>query len=74
VGNRPAGIAFRTDRHQQPPPESTRRPGSERIAHGYAVALCAPSVLITEEWDIVLNPAHPDFYKVRISKPQAFRF
>ena len=24
--------------------------------------------------DIVLNPAHPDFSKLRISKPQAFRF
>ncbi|MGD0807551.1 MAG: RES domain-containing protein [Anaerolineales bacterium] len=50
------------------------RLGSEWIAHGAAVALRVPSVLIPEEWDIFLNPARSDFSKVCISKPQAFRF
>ncbi len=59
---------------QQPPPESTRKLGTEWITHGAAVALRVPSVLIPDEWDVILNPAHPDFSKVRIAKPQAFRF
>ena len=59
---------------QQPPPDSTRRLGSDWIAHGAAVALRVPSALIPEEWNLVLNPAHPDFSKLRIGKPQVFRF
>ena len=58
---------------QQPPPESTRRLGSEWIARGSALALRVPSVLIPEDWNILINPAHPAFSKISISKPQTFR-
>jgi RES domain-containing protein len=59
---------------QQPPPESTRRFGSEWIARGTAVGLRLPSIMVPEEWNILLNPAHPEFAKLRIPKPQRFRF
>jgi RES domain-containing protein len=59
---------------QQPPPESTRRLGSEWIARGEAVALRLPSVLIPEDWSLLVNPAHSDFPNFVISKPQIFRF
>jgi RES domain-containing protein len=59
---------------QQPPPESTRRLGSEWVARGSAVALRLPSVLIPEDWTFLLNPAHPDFHRLKIAKPQIFRF
>jgi RES domain-containing protein len=59
---------------QQPPPESTRSLGSDWITRGSAVALRLPSVLIPEDWSYLLNPAHPDFSRVKISKPQIFRF
>ncbi|MGB7539027.1 MAG: RES family NAD+ phosphorylase [Anaerolineales bacterium] len=59
---------------QQPAPESTRRLGSEWIARGTAVGLRIPSVLISEEWNLLLNPAHPDFRRIKISKPQILRF
>ncbi len=59
---------------EQPPPESTRRLGSDWIARGPAVALRVPSVVVPEEINLLVNPAHPDFRKLRIAKPQAFRF
>jgi RES domain-containing protein len=59
---------------EQPPPESTRRLGSEWIARGAAVALRVPSVVVPEENDLLVNPVHPDFRKVRIAKAQFFRF
>lgn len=59
---------------QQPPPESTRRLGSEWIVRGTAVALRMPSVFIPEDWSFLVNPAHPDFPRIKISKPQIFRF
>jgi RES domain-containing protein len=59
---------------QQPPPESTRRIGAEWIAGGTAAALRVPSALIPEEWNLLVNPAHADFAKIRVPKPQPFRF
>jgi RES domain-containing protein len=59
---------------QQPAPDSTRRLGSEWVARGAAVALRLPSVLVPEEYNLLLNPSHPDFAKLRISKPQVFTF
>jgi RES domain-containing protein len=59
---------------QQPPPESTRRIGSDWLDGGTAVALRIPSALIPEDWSILINPAHPAFGMIRISKPQIFHF
>jgi RES domain-containing protein len=59
---------------QQPPPESTRRLGSDWIARGSAAALRLPSVLINDEWTVLLNPAHADFSKIKISRPEPFHF
>ncbi|MBN1438617.1 MAG: RES family NAD+ phosphorylase [Anaerolineales bacterium] len=59
---------------QQPPPESTRRIGSAWIEGGTAAVLRVPSVLIPEDWTLLLNPAHPVFSKIHIPKPQVFRF
>jgi RES domain-containing protein len=78
----PAGMAVETlpagqlpsNWRQQPPPESTRRLGSEWIARGSAVALRLPSVLINDEWTVLLNPAHGDFSKIIISRPEPFHF
>ena len=59
---------------RQPAPESTRRFGSEWIARGTAVGMRLPSVLISGEWNILLNPTHAGFSKIRIPKPQRFRY
>lgn len=36
--------------------------------------LAVPSVLIPEETNYLLNPAHPDFKKVKIGEPEVFTF
>jgi len=41
---------------------------------GSSLALEVPSVLATDEKNILLNPSHPDFSKVTIGAPVAFFF
>ncbi len=36
-------------------------------------ALAVPSVVTPGEWNYLLNPAHPDFQKILVGAPQAFR-
>jgi len=48
--------------------------GSDWIATATSLALEVPSVVIEGEWNILLNPAHPDFAKVTLSPPQPFHF
>jgi len=45
--------------------ESLRRFGDEWIRAGHGAALLVPSAAIRGEWNILLNPAHPDFSKIR---------
>ncbi len=48
--------------------------GDRWIRGGKAVALQVPSAAIRREWNVLLNPEHPDFRKLRIEKPKAFEF
>ena len=54
--------------------QSLRRFGDEWIRAGRSVALLVPSAAIRGEWNILLNPAHPDFPKIKFQKPQPFEF
>lgn len=54
--------------------ESLRRLGDEWVRAGKTVALLVPSAAIREEWNVLLNPAHPDFSKVKFQKPEPFEF
>ena len=54
--------------------ESLRRFGDEWIRAGHGTALLVPSAAIRGEWNIRLNPAHPDFSKIRFQDPQPFEF
>jgi RES domain-containing protein len=58
----------------EPPPESLKRIGSAWIAAGSGVLLRVPSVLIPSEMNYLANPAHADFQRLRISKPDPFSF
>jgi RES domain-containing protein len=58
----------------EPAPESIKRIGSEWIAAGTGALLQVPSVLIPAEANYLANPAHPDFAKLRIGKPEPFPF
>lgn len=54
--------------------ESLRHFGDEWIRAGQTVALLVPSAAIRGEWNVLLNPAHPDFQKVKFGEPVPFHF
>ena len=57
-----------------PPPDSTRRLGDAWVREARSAVLAVPSIIIPDETNYTLNPAHPDFKKVRIGKPVSFAF
>ena len=50
----------------------TQRLGDEWLAAGRSLALAVPSVVVPEERNYVLNPAHPAFTKLTIGTPTPF--
>jgi RES domain-containing protein len=54
--------------------ESLRRFGDEWIRAAREVALLVPSAAIRGEWNILLNPPHADFPKLRFGEPRPFQF
>ena len=59
---------------RRPTPATVRAVGDAWIASLESVVLKAPSVVVPDESNYLLNPVHPDFDKVVIGKPQPFRF
>ena len=55
-------------------PASTQRVGERWIAEGAAAILSVPSVVIPQERNYVLNPAHVQFKLIRIGEPEPFEF
>ena len=58
----------------EPPPPVTRAMGSDWAGEGGTAVLKVPSALILTQHNFILNPNHPDFPRIRISKPRPFRF
>ena len=54
--------------------ESLRRFGDEWVEAGETVALLAPSAAVRGEWNLLLNPAHADFSKIKFQEPRMFEF
>ena len=54
--------------------ESLRNFGDTWIRTGRTVALLVPSAAIRGEWNILLNPAHPEFSQVKFDDAQEFTF
>ena len=54
--------------------ESLGRFGDEWIRAGQTVALLVPAATIRGEWNILLNPAHAEFSKVKFDPPRPFEF
>ncbi|MGD0125922.1 MAG: RES family NAD+ phosphorylase [Terriglobia bacterium] len=54
--------------------ESLRPFGDDWIAAGRTVALLVPSAAIRGEWNVLLNPAHPEFSKITFYRPKPFKF
>lgn len=48
--------------------------GDRWIHEAESADLLVPSAAIPGEWNVLLNPAHPDFPAIRWEKPKHFRF
>jgi RES domain-containing protein len=59
---------------QEPPARSTQRIGDEWVREARSAVLRLPSVIISAEPNYLINPAHPDFKKIFIGKPEPFTF
>ena len=54
--------------------ESLQTFGDRWTRAGQSVALHVPSAAIRGEWNVLLNPQHSDFRKLKIGKPKPFDF
>jgi len=48
--------------------------GARWYQTGRTAALLVPSVIVHEEHNLLLNPHHPDFARLRSRRPQSFKF
>ena len=49
-----------------PAPDHLQQTGNKFITAGKKLALKVPSVIMPEEYNVLLNPAHPDFKKIKV--------
>ncbi|MGE5663263.1 MAG: RES family NAD+ phosphorylase [Deltaproteobacteria bacterium] len=61
-------------RDNGPYPRQCQTLGDAWIASKRTAVLTVPSVVVPMERNYLLNPAHPDFRKLVIGKPEIFRF
>lgn len=61
-----------SDWREEPPPDSTKDIGTDWYQRGKTAVLKVPSVIIPEEINYIINPAHKDFKHIKIGKPQPF--
>lgn len=54
--------------------EACRDAGARWVRSERSLGLQVPSAVVDDEWNVLLNPRHPDFGRVRIGKPKEFRF
>jgi RES domain-containing protein len=57
-----------------PPPPEVQSIGDRWVVEARSAALRVPSVIVPSEFNYVLNPAHPDFARIRIGKALPFPF
>jgi RES domain-containing protein len=59
---------------QEPPPVSIQALGDAWVNSNGSAILAVPSVIVPSEINYLLNPAHPNFSKIEIAKPEKFVF
>ena len=60
-------------RSEEPHP-STQALGSDWQRGGRSAALVVPSVLVPQEYCVLLNPEHPDIDRIMVAYPEPFTF
>jgi RES domain-containing protein len=66
------GARLPTGWREHMPARASRECGDAWVRESRSVILAVPSAIIPEELNYLLNPAHPDFKKLTISKPTLF--
>ena len=69
-----ARSAWPSDWRAEPPPPSTRQLGDHWVRASRSAILAVPSIIIPDETNYALNPAHPDFKKIVIGRSTPFTF
>jgi RES domain-containing protein len=59
---------------EEPPPPSTQVIGDQWVKEGRSAVLELPSVIIRDEPNYLLNPAHNDFKNIILGTPEPFSF
>lgn len=54
--------------------ESLRRFGDDWIRRSETAGLLVPSAAIRGEWNVLVNPAHSDFSKIKFGTQERFEF
>lgn len=57
-----------------PAPDETAAIGTDWAQRGEALALVVPSVIIPDEKNVLVNPAHPRFRELEIGAGEPFSF
>ena len=55
-------------------PRSTQGIGRDWLIEQRSLVLAVPSAVIVDQMNYLINPEHPHFSKVIISKPRSYRF
>jgi RES domain-containing protein len=66
--------ALPRDWRRDEPSPSTQAFGSEWQRSGSSAALVVPSVLVPQEYCVLLNPEHPDIDRIMVMYPEPFTF
>ena len=59
---------------QNPPPEELASIGTDWALSGESLLLRVPSAIIENEFNVLINPSHPDLKLIKLSKPEPFVF
>lgn len=62
------------DWRKSPASDATRNLGNRWEQRRESALLYVPSVIIPVEYDCLINPRHPDYHRLKISKPVDFSF
>lgn len=57
-----------------PAPDVVKDIGTKWVKAGTSAALLVPSAVMPEERNLLLNPEHADFRRVKVGKPSKFTF
>jgi RES domain-containing protein len=63
-----------SDWRRYPGPEPLAELGEEWVRRGRTAVMAVPSALIPRELNYLLNPRQADFSRIRVGRPEPFRF